>query len=242
MFPNPQKQKPKRAFAQQFSARTNALFLSAGKRTFWFHALGSVIYFLRLLPVTTAAISATAAGIKSAGSASPVFGEEEVLLEFELVFFFVVVVLVATRTVVVFEFAGVSAVALVVFVVPVVVAAVVGVCSPLSSVVFAVVVVIAVVVASVSVVVAEVVGVCSPLSSVVFAVVVVVSVVVVVVVLVGVVKVPVPIYISTITTAFSLPCAISKRTGVPSSFRTRLPSSSISYVRMLIVLSASNWK
>lgn len=171
-------------------------------------------FFLRFLPVTSAAASAAPAGIRSAGSASPVFGVEETLVlpedEPELLRVVVVVWLLP---------AVVDAESLLSVPVPSVVtrvAVVVGVCSPFPAVVF------------LSVVVSSA---------------VVVVVVVVVVPSVSEVVVSVPMYSSTMTIAFvSALYAVLTICHVPSSWTTGAPFSSTATVSSSRSPFSSSWK
>lgn len=176
-------------------------------------------FFLRFLPVTSAAASAAPAGIRSAGSASPVFGVEETLVlpedEPELL------PLLLLRVVVV------------VWLLPAVVDAESLLSVPVPSVVTRV---------------AVVVGVCSPFPAVVFLSVVVSSAVVVVVVVVVVpsvseVVVSVPMYSSTMTIAFvSALYAVLTILHVPSSWTTGAPFSSTATVSSSRSPFSSSWK
>lgn len=176
-------------------------------------------FFLRFLPVTSAAASAAPAGIRSAGSASPVFGVEETLVlpedEPELL------PLLLLRVVVV------------VWLLPAVVDAESLLSVPVPSVVTRV---------------AVVVGVCSPFPAVVFLSVVVSSAVVVVVVVVVVpsvseVVVSVPMYSSTMTIAFvSALYAVLTICHVPSSWTTGAPFSSTATVSSSRLPFSSSWK
>lgn len=176
-------------------------------------------FFLRFLPVTSAAASAAPAGIRSAGSASPVFGVEETLVlpedEPELL------PLLLLRVVVV------------VWLLPAVVDAESLLSVPVPSVVTRV---------------AVVVGVCSPFPAVVFLSVVVSSAVVVVVVVVVVpsvseVVVSVPMYSSTMTIAFvSALYAVLTICHVPSSWTTGAPFSSTATVSGSRSPFSSSWK
>lgn len=176
-------------------------------------------FFLRFLPVTSAAASAAPAGIRSAGSASPVFGVEETLVlpedEPELL------PLLLLRVVVV------------VWLLPAVVDAESLLSVPVPSVVTRV---------------AVVVGVCSPFPAVVFLSVVVSSAVVVVVVVVVVpsvseVVVSVPMYSSTMTIAFvSALYAVLTICHVPSSWATGAPFSSTATVSSSRSPFSSSWK
>lgn len=176
-------------------------------------------FFLRFLPVTSAAASAAPAGIRSAGSASPVFGVEETLVlpedEPELL------PLLLLRVVVV------------VWLLPTVVDAESLLSVPVPSVVTRV---------------AVVVGVCSPFPAVVFLSVVVSSAVVVVVVVVVVpsvseVVVSVPMYSSTMTIAFvSALYAVLTICHVPSSWTTGAPFSSTATVSSSRSPFSSSWK
>lgn len=176
-------------------------------------------FFLRFLPVTSAAASAAPAGIRSAGSASPVFGVEETLVlpedEPELL------PLLLLRVVVV------------VWLLPAVVDAESLLSVPVPSVVTRV---------------AVVVGVCSPFPAVVFLSVVVSSAVVVVVVVVVVpsvseVVVSVPMYSSTMTIAFvSALYAVLTICHVPSSWTTGAPFSSTATVSSSRSPFSSSWK
>lgn len=176
-------------------------------------------FFLRFLPVTSAAASAAPAGIRSAGSASPVFGVEETLVlpedEPELL------PLLLLRVVVV------------VWLLPAVVDAESQLSVPVPSVVTRV---------------AVVVGVCSPFPAVVFLSVVVSSAVVVVVVVVVVpsvseVVVSVPMYSSTMTIAFvSALYAVLTICHVPSSWTTGAPFSSTATVSSSRSPFSSSWK
>lgn len=176
-------------------------------------------FFLRFLPVTSAAASAAPAGIRSAGSASPVFGVEETLVlpedEPELL------PLLLLRVVVV------------VWLLPAVVDAESLLSVPVPSVVTRV---------------AVVVGVCSPFPAVVFLSVVVSSAVVVVVVVVVVpsvseVVVSVPMYSSTMTIAFvSALYAVLMICHVPSSWTTGAPFSSTATVSSSRSPFSSSWK
>lgn len=176
-------------------------------------------FFLRFLPVTSAAASAAPAGIRSAGSASPVFGVEETLVlpedEPELL------PLLLLRVVVV------------VWLLPAVVDAESLLSVPVPSVVTRV---------------AVVVGVCSPFPAVVFLSVVVSSAVVVVVVVVVVpsvseVVVSVPMYSSTMTIAFvSALYTVLTICHVPSSWTTGAPFSSTATVSSSRSPFSSSWK
>lgn len=176
-------------------------------------------FFLRFLPVTSAAASAAPAGIRSAGSASPVFGVEETLVlpedEPELL------PLLLLRVVVV------------VWLLPAVVDAESLLSVPVPSVVTRV---------------AVVVGVCSPFPAVVFLSVVVSSAVVVVVVVVVVpsvseVVVSVPMYSSTMTIAFvSALYAVLTICHVPPSWTTGAPFSSTATVSSSRSPFSSSWK
>lgn len=176
-------------------------------------------FFLRFLPVTSAAASAAPAGIRSAGSASPVFGVEETLVlpedEPELL------PLLLLRVVVV------------VWLLPAVVDAESLLSVPVPSVVTRV---------------AVVVGVCSPFPAVVFLSVVVSSAVVVVVVVVVVpsvseVVVSVPMYSSTMTIAFvSALYVVLTICHVPSSWTTGAPFSSTATVSSSRSPFSSSWK
>lgn len=176
-------------------------------------------FFLRFLPVTSAAASAAPAGIRSAGSASPVFGVEETLVlpedEPELL------PLLLLRVV------------FVVWLLPAVVDAESLLSVPVPSVVTRV---------------AVVVGVCSPFPAVVFLSVVVSSAVVVVVVVVVVpsvseVVVSVPMYSSTMTIAFvSALYAVLTICHVPSSWTTGAPFSSTATVSSSRSPFSSSWK
>lgn len=176
-------------------------------------------FFLRFFPVTSAAASAAPAGIRSAGSASPVFGVEETLVlpedEPELL------PLLLLRVVVV------------VWLLPAVVDAESLLSVPVPSVVTRV---------------AVVVGVCSPFPAVVFLSVVVSSAVVVVVVVVVVpsvseVVVSVPMYSSTMTIAFvSALYAVLTICHVPSSWTTGAPFSSTATVSSSRSPFSSSWK
>lgn len=176
-------------------------------------------FFLRFLPVTSAAASAAPAGIRSAGSASPVFGVEETLVlpedEPELL------PLLLLRVVVV------------VWLLPAVVDAESLLSVPVPSVVTRV---------------AVVVGVCSPFPAVVFLSVVVSSAEVVVVVVVVVpsvseVVVSVPMYSSTMTIAFvSALYAVLTICHVPSSWTTGAPFSSTATVSSSRSPFSSSWK
>lgn len=176
-------------------------------------------FFLRFLPVTSAAASAAPAGIRSAGSASPVFGVEETLVlpedEPELL------PLLLLRVVVV------------VWLLPAVVDAESLLSVPVPSVVTRV---------------AVVVGVCSPFPAVVFLSVVVSSAVVVVVVVVVVpsvseVVVSVPMYSSTMTIVFvSALYAVLTICHVPSSWTTGAPFSSTATVSSSRSPFSSSWK
>lgn len=176
-------------------------------------------FFLRFLPVTSAAASAAPAGIRSAGSASPVFGVEETLVlpedEPELL------PLLLLRVVVV------------VWLLPAVVDAESLLSVPVPPVVTRV---------------AVVVGVCSPFPAVVFLSVVVSSAVVVVVVVVVVpsvseVVVSVPMYSSTMTIAFvSALYAVLTICHVPSSWTTGAPFSSTATVSSSRSPFSSSWK
>lgn len=176
-------------------------------------------FFLRFLPVTSAAASAAPARIRSAGSASPVFGVEETLVlpedEPELL------PLLLLRVVVV------------VWLLPAVVDAESLLSVPVPSVVTRV---------------AVVVGVCSPFPAVVFLSVVVSSAVVVVVVVVVVpsvseVVVSVPMYSSTMTIAFvSALYAVLTICHVPSSWTTGAPFSSTATVSSSRSPFSSSWK
>lgn len=176
-------------------------------------------FFLRFLPVTSAAASAAPAGIRSAGSASPVFGVEETLVlpedEPELL------PLLLLRVVVV------------VWLLPAVVDAESLLSVPVPSVVTRI---------------AVVVGVCSPFPAVVFLSVVVSSAVVVVVVVVVVpsvseVVVSVPMYSSTMTIAFvSALYAVLTICHVPSSWTTGAPFSSTATVSSSRSPFSSSWK
>ena len=176
-------------------------------------------FFLRFLPVTSAAARAAPAGIRSAGSASPVFGVEETLVlpedEPELL------PLLLLRVVVV------------VWLLPAVVDAESLLSVPVPSVVTRV---------------AVVVGVCSPFPAVVFLSVVVSSAVVVVVVVVVVpsvseVVVSVPMYSSTMTIAFvSALYAVLTICHVPSSWTTGAPFSSTATVSSSRSPFSSSWK
>lgn len=173
-------------------------------------------FFLRFFPVTSAAASAAPAGIRSAGSASPVFGVEETLVlpedEPELLLLRVVVVVWLLPAVV-------DAESLLSVPVPSVVtrvAVVVGVCSPFPAVVF------------LSVVVSSA---------------VVVVVVVVVVPSVSEVVVSVPMYSSTMTIAFvSALYAVLTICHVPSSWTTGAPFSSTATVSSSRSPFSSSWK
>ena len=177
------------------------------------------VFFLRFFPVTSAAASAAPAGIRSAGSASPVFGVEETLVlpedEPELL------PLLLLRVVVV------------VWLLPAVVDAESLLSVPVPSVVTRV---------------AVVVGVCSPFPAVVFLSVVVSSAVVVVVVVVVVpsvseVVVSVPMYSSTMTIAFvSALYAVLTICHVPSSWTTGAPFSSTATVSSSRSPFSSSWK
>lgn len=179
----------------------------------------TIYFFLRFLPVTIAAASAAPAGIRSAGSASPVFGVEEILVlpedEPELL------PLLLLRVVVV------------VWLLPAVVDAESLLSVPVPSVVTRV---------------AVVVGVCSPFPAVVFLSVVVSSAVVVVVVVVVVpsvseVVVSVPMYSSTMTIAFvSALYAVLTICHVPSSWTTGAPFSSTATVSSSRSPFSSSWK
>lgn len=179
----------------------------------------TIYFFLRFLPVTIAAASAAPAGIRSAGSASPVFGVEETLVlpedEPELL------PLLLLRVVVV------------VWLLPAVVDAESLLSVPVPSVVTRV---------------AVVVGVCSPFPAVVFLSVVVSSAVVVVVVVVVVpsvseVVVSVPMYSSTMTIAFvSALYAVLTICHVPSSWTTGAPFSSTATVSSSRSPFSSSWK
>lgn len=179
----------------------------------------TIYFFLRFLPVTSAAASAAPAGIRSAGSASPVFGVEETLVlpedEPELL------PLLLLRVVVV------------VWLLPAVVDAESLLSVPVPSVVTRV---------------AVVVGVCSPFPAVVFLSVVVSSAVVVVVVVVVVpsvseVVVSVPMYSSTMTIAFvSALYAVLTICHVPSSWTTGAPFSSTATVSSSRSPFSSSWK
>lgn len=176
-------------------------------------------FFLRFLPVTSAAASAAPAGIRSAGSASPVFGVEETLVlpedEPELLPLLLLQVVV------------------VVWLLPAVVDAESLLSVPVPSVVTRV---------------AVVVGVCSPFPAVVFLSVVVSSAVVVVVVVVVVpsvseVVVSVPMYSSTMTIAFvSALYAVLTICHVPSSWTTGAPFSSTATVSSSRSPFSSSWK
>lgn len=179
----------------------------------------TIYFFLRFLPVTIAAASAAPAGIRSAGSASPVFGVEETLVlpedEPELL------PLLLLRVVVV------------VWLLPAVVDAESLLSVPVPSVVTRV---------------AVVVGVCSPFPAVVFLSVVVSSAVVVVVVVVVVpsvseVVISVPMYSSTMTIAFvSALYAVLTICHVPSSWTTGAPFSSTATVSSSRSPFSSSWK
>ncbi len=179
----------------------------------------TIYFFLRFLPVTITAASAAPAGIRSAGSASPVFGVEETLVlpedEPELL------PLLLLRVVVV------------VWLLPAVVDAESLLSVPVPSVVTRV---------------AVVVGVCSPFPAVVFLSVVVSSAVVVVVVVVVVpsvseVVVSVPMYSSTMTIAFvSALYAVLTICHVPSSWTTGAPFSSTATVSSSRSPFSSSWK
>lgn len=179
----------------------------------------TIYFFLRFLPVTIAAASAAPAGIRSAGSASPVFGVEETLVlpedEPELL------PLLLLRVVVV------------VWLLPAVVDAESLLSVPVPSVVTRV---------------AVVVGVCSPFPAVVFLSVVVSSAVVVVVVVVVVpsvseVVVSVPMYSSTMTIDFvSALYAVLTICHVPSSWTTGAPFSSTATVSSSRSPFSSSWK
>ena len=176
-------------------------------------------FFLRFLPVTSAAASAAPAGIRSAGSASPVFGVEETLVLPEDVPELLPLLLLR--------------VVVVVWLLPAVVDAESLLSVPVPSVVTRV---------------AVVVGVCSPFPAVVFLSVVVSSAVVVVVVVVVVpsvseVVVSVPMYSSTMTIAFvSALYAVLTICHVPSSWTTGAPFSSTATVSSSRSPFSSSWK